>query len=188
MDIQSIKKAVENEFVFDEPGQTIFTERDAINYLLEKVEGQKGWSPVDSGDLDKDPELIPEIDRRQRDRFLALAIGDGYQENYWFCRRCDDVKESGRITDTGMCMDCDCLAEWCDFYDFSTWPLLGKLITWSRQQEWWQEFVAKWIFRGPDHAVSFAFGVHRTFELFEPNSFADAVFSYLKRREDLASN
>lgn len=178
MDIQTIRQAVENNFVFDKPGQAVFSERDAIQFLLGKVGEQEGRGRVDEG-----PELVPRVDRRYRDEFLALAMDGDYQDNYWFCRRCDDVKDPAQVDDNSTCKDCGYLAEWCAFYDFSEWELFGRLLMWSKRQDWWCDFVGQYIFFGPEHAATFAFGVARTIDLFEPNHLADAVFSFLKKKK-----
>lgn len=101
--------------------------------------------------------------RNERDKFLTEAMGlkwhDLRQNDCaWWCDTCDveDSIDSPYIV-------------YHQSIDFSTWKGFGKLWGWSKQQEWWADFI------------DYSFDVTDwNFSWIHPDRFAHAVYKFLK--------
>jgi hypothetical protein len=100
----------------------------------------------------------------ERDKFLAEAMGECWHED---------------ISDENFnCMKCGGMwtPEFGSFF-FSTWEGFGKLWSWAKEQKWWDKFEDL-IFYGKADPCGGWFDT----SLIHPDRFADAVYQFLKER------
>jgi hypothetical protein len=101
----------------------------------------------------------------ERDKFLTEAMGECWHEwvetnDEWgelYCSKCNTMMS-------------DCLKFVDTFHKYSEWDGFGKLITWVRQQEWYERFHVE---------TNGSIESWRNY-LIDPDELACAVYVYLK--------
>ena len=107
----------------------------------------------------------------KRDKFLKEAMDKCWREpNSWPAQHSYFLYKE--------CSKCGALYP-CQFDDFSTWNGFGKLWTWVIERDWWDNFKYQ-KYCGAYCDID----VHIDETDIDPDRFANAVYEFLKERED----
>jgi hypothetical protein len=101
----------------------------------------------------------------ERDKFLTEQMGECWHDLFRHCSKC-----------AAYCRKCQK-----EIYEeqnnFSTWEGFGKLWEWAQKQEWWREFHNQFL------STPWKVSKLMNTDLVHPDRFADAVYEYLRQRE-----
>lgn len=114
----------------------------------------------------------------ERDKYLTEAMGEHWHEHTMTCgytmtrlgEYISDIKTTSYTN------------------DFSTWAGFGKLWEWAQKQDWWEDFyqyeLCEYSITTSTLCNSGTDTDHYIFDtqFINPNSFANAVYDYLKEK------
>lgn len=147
--------------------------------------------------------MTENVNNTERDKFLTEAMEEYWHETSFMeyeltidgCTG-EFIKKKcscGRIASMGKAYSDKDSAPLCQNMPFNTWEGFGKLLTWcasgnirrfDRRQEWWGDFVAAQQPRFISATYGESGGYHSLpMYLINPDSFATAVYTFLKRKE-----
>ena len=116
----------------------------------------------------------------ERDKFLTEAMGECWHE--W----------EGHVSDYKRCMKCHKDGGYPEGFrvrlinnNFSIWEGFGKLWEFCQKQEWWNDFCLH--HKDSDNmkvAIVVMSSNYLHEDIINPDRFADAVYEYLKSKED----